>query len=228
MQAEKKERMFGDALVLFFITFIAALLLGLVYEITKEPIAEQQLKRKNEAYKEVFDGLAATREDEALNELVAGSADFITGQGIQKVDIKEALLAIDESGKAAGYVMTVNSKNGYGGNIEIAMGYSFEGKMTGISFLSISETPGLGMNATQDKFKSQFFGVQTESFGLAKARIEGETQVDAISSATITTKAVTLGVNGGISFAADAINRNVGVGVVVPVEELQKGDADNE
>ena len=46
--------MMKDAAILFAITLISGLLLGVVYEVTKEPIALQEIKRKNEACKEVF------------------------------------------------------------------------------------------------------------------------------------------------------------------------------
>ena len=44
-----------DALVLTLITLIAGCALGVVYEVTKEPIAEASEKAKQEAYKEVFE-----------------------------------------------------------------------------------------------------------------------------------------------------------------------------
>ena len=50
----KKDSIVRDTLILTVITLIAGLLLGLVYQITKEPIAQQEESAKTEAYKAVF------------------------------------------------------------------------------------------------------------------------------------------------------------------------------
>lgn len=207
---KEKSDLVKNTVILFAITLIAAVLLGLVYEITKDPIAEQQVKRKNEAYASVFPGLSETKEDAALTELAAGYKDTLAGQGIGNVTVSEAYVALDASGAPAGYVMTVVSSNGYGGDIEFAMGVDKNGISKGISFLSIAETPGLGMNATKETFTDQFKDKDTDSYSFAKKKIEGSTPVDQISSASITTAAVTLGVNGGLSFANAALGAGIG------------------
>ncbi len=48
-----------------------------------------------------------------------------------------------------GYAFTVTTSEGYGGDIQFAMGVQYDGTLNGISILSISETAGLGMRATQ-------------------------------------------------------------------------------
>lgn len=53
MDSEKKS-MLKDALILFAITLVAGLLLGFVYDVTKEPIAQQKAKAKAEACRNVF------------------------------------------------------------------------------------------------------------------------------------------------------------------------------
>lgn len=201
---KEKSDFLKNTLILFAITLVAAVLLGVVYDITKEPIAEQQEKRKNDAYAAVFPGLSEIKESAELTALAEGYAEKLEEQGISKVSVKEAYLAVGASGEVLGYVMTIDSKNGYGGLVEFAMGVDRNGTSKGISFLSLSETPGLGMNAKEEAFMNQFKDVQTKSFGFAKKKIEGDTPVDGISSASITTKAVTLGVNAGLSFAGAA------------------------
>ncbi len=54
-------------------------------------------------------------------------------------------------GSEAGYVITVTDKDGYGGDIQITVGIMSDGTVNGISFLSISETAGLGMRAKRAK-----------------------------------------------------------------------------
>ena len=55
-------------------------------------------------------------------------------------------------GSEAGYVITVTDKDGYGGDIQITVGIMSDGTVNGISFLSISETAGLGMRAKEPSF----------------------------------------------------------------------------
>ena len=47
----------------------------------------------------------------------------------------------------SGYLITATSKEGYGGDVQISVGISADGTLTGIGFLSLNETAGLGMNA---------------------------------------------------------------------------------
>jgi electron transport complex protein RnfG len=80
------------------------------------------------------------------------------------------------------------------------MGYSLEGMVQGVEFLSISETAGLGMNATKTEFKDQFTNKSVDQFEVTKLGATADNQIDALSSATITSKAVTNAVNAGIGF----------------------------
>ncbi|MBR5731903.1 MAG: FMN-binding protein, partial [Lachnospiraceae bacterium] len=64
---------------------------------------------------------------------------------------------------------------------------------------------GLGMNAKEDKFKSQFKDAKVGQYSLSKRNISGDTEIDAISSATITTTAVTRSVNAGLKVAAEVL-----------------------
>ena len=74
-----------------------------------------------------------------------------------------------------------------------------DGTVNGISILSISETAGLGMQA-EDILKPQFADKQVEKFEYTKNGAASENQIDAISGATITTNAVTNGVNAGLYY----------------------------
>ena len=77
-------------------------------------------------------------------------------------------------------------------------GVAADGTMQGISFLSISETAGLGMRANTDDFKSQFAGKNVESIAYSKTGATADNEIDALSGATVTTNAVTNGVNAGL------------------------------
>ena len=79
-------------------------------------------------------------------------------------------------------------------------GISSEGTVTGISFLSINETPGLGMNAQKDSFKDQYKQTVPENgFTLIKSGEASEGEINAMTGATITSNAVTKAVNAAIT-----------------------------
>jgi Na+-translocating ferredoxin:NAD+ oxidoreductase subunit G len=196
----KKDTPVKDAALLVAITLVAAILLAFVHEITLEPIAAQQEKKKTEAYSAVYPELAGTLACEPLSKK---AQSFLSEGGIT---IDEALFAVDAAGAPTGILMTVTSPAGYGGDITFTCGYTLEGRFTGIAFLSISETAGLGMKAQDIEFRGQFSDVATQSFALYKGSakvIAGDTKVDAISNATITSKAVTNAVNSALKFAGE-------------------------
>lgn len=187
--------MFKDTSILFIITLVAGLLLALVYQITKEPIATQKEKAKQEACKEVFadaetfDGIEFTQPDTAA----------WTEAGYAQESIDEIMAAKDGSGNVLGYVITVTTKEGYGGDIKFSIGIRQDGLVNGISILEISETAGLGMRA-EEVLKPQFADKNVEQFEYSKSGAVSENQVDAISGATITTNAVVNGVNAGLYY----------------------------
>jgi electron transport complex protein RnfG len=209
---KQKSTLIKDAIILFAITIIAAFALGAVYEITKDPIAEAEAKTKTEAAKAVF---AEMKETADVPQDEVEKAQALVDQNnknkeFDTITIDEVLQALDENGNKSGDIITVTSKKGYGGQITIIMGVSDDETLKGIEFLSISETPGLGMKAKDDDpdkdgdFKDQFKGVQPGSYKLTKRNINmsGTTEIDAISSATITTSAVTNMLNAGLLVAA--------------------------
>lgn len=189
--------MIKDALILFAITLIAGLMLGVVNDITKEPIAQQEQKAKNEACQNVF---AAADSFEAQE--LADSAQIeqvLTDAGISGADIDELMAAKDASGALLGCVITVTDHEGYGGDIQFSMGITNEGTLNGISLLSISETAGLGMRAGE-VLVPQFADKNVSKFTYTKTGATADSEIDAISGATITTNAVVNGVNAGLAY----------------------------
>lgn len=191
--------MLKDAAILLVITVFAGLILGFVYDITKEPIAQAEAQAAREAYGEVFAGAA---DFVMLEEGMPQDAAFLTGwaeAGFEGVTIENVLNATDDGGNLLGYVLTVTSHEGYGGDITFTMGINGDGTLNGISILNIAETPGLGMNA-ESVLKPQYAGKKVPAFTVVKTGAETETQIDAISGATITSEAVTTAVNGGLYY----------------------------
>lgn len=93
-----------------------------------------------------------------------------------------------------GYVIGVTTKEGYNGAISFYVGVTKEGILKGVSLLDIGETPGLGMNA-ENVLLPQFRNVNATNFTVVKTGAQTLSEVDAITGATITSDAITGGVN---------------------------------
>lgn len=188
------KNMLKDAAMLLIITLASGLILGFVYQLTKEPIALAEEKAAKEAYQEVFPN--AENFSDAL-ELAMPENDSIWTEQYGGVTINKVLEATDSEGAVLGYVLTVTSHEGYGGDITFTMGIQNDGTLNGISILKISETAGLGMKA-EAVLKPQFEGKKVADFTYTKSGSTMDSQIDAISGATITTNALTTAVNGGL------------------------------
>lgn len=197
------KNMLKDAAILFAITLVSGLVLGFVYQLTKEPIAIQEEKAKQEAYREVFDTASSFEAVEDLG--ITKANEMLAEGGFAGAELTDMVQqAFDGNGNAIGYVLTVTSHEGYGGDITFTMGITNEGMLNGISILSIAETPGLGMKA-EAVLKPQFAGKEATQFSYTKSGAADDSQIDAISGATITTSAVTNGVNAGIYYFQNAL-----------------------
>jgi len=187
------KKIIKDTAILFIITLVTGFLIGLVYQVTKEARAEQDIKAKEKAYKEVYVGDEYKTVDFDSDEMNTVLKD----NGLDKALIDEIVEVVDNN-ETVGYIITVTDKEGYGGDIQFAMGVSNEGEITGISYLSISETAGVGMKVTEDSFTSRFKGKVSEKISYTKNGAAGDDEIDAISGATVSTSAVTNGVNAGL------------------------------
>ena len=187
-----KNTIVKDALILFLITAVAGVLLAFVNELTKEPIARQKEEAVNEACRAVFPDA-----DEFVQ--ITPDKDISEWSAKYPKDLAEAVYEAKSGGAVCGYVINMCNKEGYGGAIRFSMGVTLDGTMGGVSILETSETPGLGLNA-QDVLVPQFKGKSAESFVYVKGGASAENEIDAISSATITTRAFVNGVNAGLEY----------------------------
>ena len=182
---------------LFLICLVATMLLGVANEVTKDKIAQNAIVTEEESRKVVMADAAS------FGEKVEGDYTFDgTAAPYSYVE------ALDADGKTIGYVFITKS-TGYGGNISTMTGIDTEGKVTGVEFLEISETVGLGMNAQKQSFKDQFVGL-IKGIGVNKNTPAGN-EIKALTGATITSKATTKGVNTALDI----------------YENIVKGGADN-
>ena len=197
---KKQSGFIKDAIILFAITLISGLILGFVYDITKAPIAAAAKAAKNEAYAVVFPDAKDFDENDAEKAKIAETADEILGKGFGHVNIDAVVDAKDNSGNNIGRVITATSKDGYNGTVQLSVGIKSDGTVVGITFLTLAETPGLGMRAGEKSFYSQFANKNTKEFKLVKGSAGGDNEISAISGSTITSSAVTNAVNAALYF----------------------------
>lgn len=163
-------------IILFAITALAALILAGVNMATAPVISEQNAQKIQKAMKDV---LPNAKTEFAKMDLALPEDTCVT-------EIYES---------DAGFAVMASPK-GYGGAISMVVGVDKNLTVTGISIISQSETAGLGANCKNETWQKQFVG-KTEEISVVKNGATGN-QIDAISSATITSKAVTKGVNDAI------------------------------
>ena len=196
-----------NTLILTAITVVSGLLLGVVYGITKEPIAEAQENTKQEAYRSVLSDASSFETMEDFD--AADAASILEENGYSSDEITEVAEGIDDSGETVGYVVNVMSHEAYDGDLEVSVGIAADGTVKGIEMLSISETAGLGMKADEAEFKDQFKDKNVEKFTYTKSGESGDDKIDAISGATITTNAVTNAVDSALVYFQNELGGGV-------------------
>ena len=190
------KKMFRDAMRLTIITLVSGLLLGLVYQITLKPREAAAAKATNDAYKAVFEKASTFTPYKDFDSDKATA--LIKKAGYDNISITACVEADDKSGKGLGYVITVVTKS-YGGNATLSMGVTNDGKMNGYKITDISDTPGLGMKSTEPTFMNQFKGITVGKYTVTKST-PGDNEIQAISGATITSRAITNGVDAGFEY----------------------------
>lgn len=175
-------------IVLFLIALISTLLLGLVNNVTKDRIAAEQAASDAEARESVFTQAANFQQ--------------------KTIDGQPYFVALDKSGNVIGYVFNTSNK-GYGGQVAATVGIDINGKVTGVVPGDLSnETPGLGQTATKPSFLKQFVG-KTGTLSVVKNN-PNDSQIQALTSATITSTAVTNDVNNAQQLFAKVSNAGGG------------------
>ncbi len=168
--------------VLSGIYIVAAVALSAVNGVTLPVINERNIQANNESRQMVLEEAKEFTLVEKLNN-----------------DIVSEVYEGKSSSEIVGYTIKTTPK-GYGGEVEVMVGISKEGKITGINIGKHSETPGLGTKAGEPDFKNQFLGKDVSSeLNVVKGKVNNDNDIAAISGATITSTAVTSGVNAAIS-----------------------------
>ena len=208
MAKYKKQSMIKDAIILCMISLIAALALGFVNELTKDRIAFLAAQAKAEAYQEVFPEAVAIVDaegDATLKSTLEEAESILTAGGFSNITINEVCIVQDSNQQRIGYVASVSLK-AYDA-MTLTFGYTTEGVCTGLAFLEIKETPGIGMKADEPEFKNQFINKKGDQLVAVKSGASAENEINAISGATFTTDGVIRGINAGICFMSELQNR---------------------
>ena len=162
-------------LTLLLITAVVAGLLAFVNELTAGRIDELTRQKAEQAMREVLPAQDYTPLDAALP------------QGVT-----EAYRAGDD-----GYIVRV-APNGFGGAIDLMVGVRADGTVNGVAVIAHSETASLGANCTREEFRAQYAG----GAGPFAVGQDGGT-IEALTGATVTSRAVTDGVNAALDFVRE-------------------------
>ncbi len=181
MNLRKSEKTFVFILVLVIISALSASLISIVYAITKPKI--ESIKRQalidaaNMVLPESDEVVQKTKE-------IPGSAE--------KIEYFEGI----KGSKITGYAFSTENNKGYGGTVQLLMGIDEKCNITGFQIIQHAETPGLGDQAGKPFFKKQFEGKGLDNFKFLVKQDGGD--VDAITAATITSRAVTRALEDGL------------------------------
>lgn len=128
-------------------------------------------------------------------------------------------IAKSADGEAVGYIFITSAK-GYGGEVSVMTAVGVDGKIKEISILDASnETPGLGQNVTKDKFYSQFEGMGPETTVVKSGAESKNNEVNAVTGASISSRAVNSAVNKAMQNFAEYSNATFTDTEVAAVEE---------
>jgi electron transport complex protein RnfG len=169
------------AITLLVITAVAALLLGVVYSMTKPTI----------------DARAEQTKRESMTAVMSNATEFSEVAYTEQDGILDVNAAYNGT-ELVGYCVQVGP-SGFGGTIEMMVGVSVDGSVTGVSILSHSETSGLGTKAMTEEFLSQYVGAT----GQLTVKTGASTDIDHISGATVSSRGITSGVNMALAFIAE-------------------------
>lgn len=192
--------MFKEAGILFLITLISGLALGFVYEVTADARAYQKELKIQKTCKEAF------AEAETFEEIgVVASEEVALKASENGVSFDTLYQAKNAQGNVIGFIVSVISSEGYGGDIGLYVGIQMDGTIKGVSILEINETVGLGMEAGK-VLTPQYEDKNVKEFQYTKTGAKEANEVDAISGATITTKAINNAVNMALNMFWNDLN----------------------
>lgn len=171
-------------IVLLVICVVAAALLGGTNILTKDKIASINAETKAAAMQTVMPDAVSFSDEVEADDNMAYTC------------------AVDGQGNTIGYAFTV-SESGYGGEIQVMVGINTDGTVKKVQIVAADdETPGLGQNVKKDSFLGQFIGKAGE-LKVVKTAPSADSEIQAVTSATISSSAVTRAVNAAICYCIE-------------------------
>ena len=174
------------------IALVVAGLLGVVNNVTKDKIAEQDAENTRIAMSAVAPEGSEFGDKMDISDAVAAAASAQGGKIVE-------MYPMTNGGADAGYVVKV-SASGSQGTITMMVGVDANKAITGISVISHSETSGIGTkvvgnepNAAGEPVLDQFIGMSGSG-----SLVVGK-NVIAVSGATVSTKGITMGANAALA-----------------------------
>lgn len=182
-------------IILLIICAVAAFALAMTNEVTKDQIAFQR-QLANDAAKAAVLPVATSFKDLDESKVAVIKDKY--------APVSEVYVGYDDSDNIVGYVFK-SLPVGFGGPVEVVTGISVEGVVTGMRMGNHQETPGLGARAKEPGFYEQYNGKSADGpIGVAKSN-PTDTDIQAITGATISSAAITSGVNASIDAYHDVI-----------------------
>lgn len=178
-----KESIFNLVLRLVIITVCAGLILGLVYAVTKDPIAQQELKKATEARQAVLP------DAQEFKEIALSGIDYDHDKFSSIAEVYEGVA----NGQSVGYTYSILTK-GYKAGLKLTIGIGADGKVAGVQITGHDETPGLGAKAVESEF-TDLFKEADGPIVVAKSPTGAANEIQALTGATITSKGVANAVN---------------------------------
>ena len=185
MKNSKAKEIIVPAVSLFLICVVVTALLALTNAVTAPKI----------------DALAVETQEASKKQVLSSADSFSEEKQVEKDGVSYTYYdGLASDGSVMGYVFVTSAK-GYGGDISVMVGVLGDGTVAGVNTLSINETAGLGMNAKNQSFLDQFLGKSGE-IGVAKNN-PSDTEIQALTGATITSSAMATAVNTALSLYAE-------------------------
>lgn len=173
-----RKDIFSPIFVLLAICLIIPLALSLTNSVTADKIAALDAENQKKA-------MAGLIKAEVYKPMTAASA---SGEEL-------TYYQAEKGGEIAGFLFVTAAK-GYGGEVSVMTALNTDGTVLAVEILDVSnETPGLGQNAKKESFYKQYAGKKAGISLLKNGADEQKNEINAVTGATITSKAVTAAVN---------------------------------
>jgi len=180
--------MIKPSVSLFIICLITAFCLAFVNNTTKDTIVQRTQKDAEEQRRQVLS--------------IADSFKRLPAQqGVEYSTLIREAYAAYSGDKFVGYVFSAYPK-GYGGDIAVTVGVGSDGRIMGVKIGANQETPGLGSKTAEDRFTGQYMDKSIDStIKVVKVPPKADDEIQAVSGATISSRAVTSAVQASADMA---------------------------